>query len=576
MFLGINAFSHDSSAALIAEDGHVVAAVEEERFTRKKKESRFPRDAIAFCLRVGGITQKELMGIGLAWHPWLLLRDRILREDIFSFRVKPRHLAKDVRKAFNCFRLAKWFESEIGPLPRGCKILFYRHHLAHAASAYFGSSFEETAFLTLDGRGERETTTWGRVSGVHFERFGALEHPNSLGNFYSGLARFCGFFNSDLEGTAMAFAGCGRASLTGPIRRILGLPLTGGSPLKIAMNTKWLDCGSGEAFPTVGLADFLGFPQRESDSEAWAPYPDISASTQTVLEEIVLGLASHLYSRTRSTRLVLAGGVALNSVANGRLLREGPFAETFIQPAAHDAGLALGCGLLMANEGRSTRLPPDGTAPFYGPEFNRSEIMTALERIPEISFAEVDKIAERAADSLAQGKVVAWFQGRLEFGPRALGNRSLLADPREKRIAERLNRIKRRQAFRPFAIAILDEFRSEWLSSGLESPHMLLVDRLKSDRNEQAPAAMHADGSVRTQTVRRTQNPLFYDLLRAFFAKTGIPMLVNTSLNVGGEPLACSPADAVRAFLDSDIDAMAIGPFWVERKLGYFPAEVPI
>jgi carbamoyltransferase len=566
MFLGINTFSHDSSAALISRDGRVLAAVEEERFTRKKKESRFPRNAISFCLRTAGISPNEIMGIGLAWHPWLLLRDRVFREDILDYRVKRRHLFKDLKKTFDCARLRYRFEDEIGQLNKSCRVHFFRHHLAHAASAYFGSPFEQTAFLTLDGRGERESTTWGMVSGVRFERFGALQHPNSLGNFYTGLGRFCGFFASDLEGTAMAFAGYGRPTQLGPLRRILGLPPSGGNPLRLSMDTELLDCSSGDAFPTEALSESLGLPQREPDSDAWAPYPDISASAQAVLEEIMLGLAIHLKEQTNSKRLVMAGGVALNSVANGRILREGPFDEVFIQPAAHDAGLALGSGLLMANEGRATRLPVDSGGPFYGPEFKQSEILAILERTPGISFCESGNIVEQAADSLANEKIVAWFQGRLEFGPRALGNRSLLADARGRQTAERLNRIKRRQPFRPFAIAILEEMRHEWLVHGYKSPYMLLVDRLKPALAERTPAAIHVDGSVRTQTVQKEHNPLFYALLQRFFAKTGIPLLINTSLNVGGEPLACTPDDAIRAFLDSKIDAMAIGEFWVLRK----------
>jgi carbamoyltransferase len=566
MYLGINAFSHDASAALIDSEGRVIAAVEEERFSRRKRENRFPCEAISFCLSVAGITTNDLMGIGLAWHPWLLLYDRIIWEDLLLPHVKRKHLIKDVRKAYDCFRLKRHFEERIGPLKNECKVRFFRHHLAHAASAYFGSSFDEAAYLTIDGRGERETVTWGDAREIHFKRYGALKHPNSLGNFYSGMARFCGFHNSDLEGTAMAFAGIGQPSMTKLIRRILGLPTEGGNPLRIALNTRWMDCGSGEAFPTSALAEFLGVPQRESESKTWVPYSNISSSAQAVLEEMVMSLAFHLKSVTKSTRLVMAGGVALNSVANGRLSREGPFDEVFYQPATHDAGLALGCGLLLANKGRTKRLPPDDSAPFFGPEFNRNEILRVLENSTEITFDEVGDIVDLVADSLATGKIIAWFQGRLEFGPRALGNRSLLADPRDKQTTQRLNHVKGRQSFRPFAVSILHEYRNEWLSDGFESPYMLLVDRLKQSKTEQVPAAMHKDGSVRTQTVLKSSNLQFYKVIHKFFRKTRIPMIVNTSLNVRGEPLACTPGDAIRTLLSSDIDAMAIGPFWVERK----------
>ena len=566
MYLGINAFSHDSSAALIGGDGRVIAAVEEERFTRRKKESRFPTEAISFCLRSAGISSREIMGVGLAWNPWLLFRDRLIREDILSQRVEIRHLQKDIQKAVNCYSLKVWLEREIGPLSKRCKVNHFRHHLAHAASAFFGSSFENASFLTVDGRGERETTTWGTAIGTGFQRIGYWEHPNSLGNFYTGLARFCGFFNSDLEGTAMAFAGCGKPTYTEQIRVALGLKNESGLPFKILLNTELLNCESGDAFPRPALAKHLGIPHREPDSDIWNPYPDVSASVQAVLEEVLLGLAFQLYENTKITRLVFAGGVALNSVANGRLMRDGPFKDVYIQPAAHDAGLALGCGFLMANEGRSERLPPDTASPFYGPSFNRVEILTTLERSPNISISEPIDISERAAESLAQGAIVGWFQGKLEFGPRALGNRSILADPRDKKTTEKLNRIKGRQKFRPFAVAILHEKLNDWLQDGFESPHMLIVDRLRDERFEMVPAARHVDGSVRTQTVQKAQNPLFHAVITSFYEITGVPLLVNTSLNVGGEPLACSPDDAIRAFLDSEIDALAIGTFWIERQ----------
>lgn len=565
MYLGINAFSHDASAALVSSEGQVIAAVEEERFTRKKKESRFPREAILYCLQAAGIGSDELLGVGLAWHPWHLLFDRVIMEDILSQRVALKHMLKDGRKFLHSLRLRRIFQSEVGALSSSCKVTYFRHHCAHSASAVYGSDFADTAYLTMDGRGERETVTWGHFRGQCFIQNGALQHPNSLGNFYTGFARFCGFHSTDMEGTAMAFAALGNPNRNGKIREILNLPEGQFDPAAIQMDTRLLNCESGDAMPTAQLESHLGIQRRKSELDNSPLYPDVSASVQNVLEECVLSIARRLRSDVNSSRLVVAGGVALNSVANGRLLRERLFSQVFIQPAAHDAGVALGSALLLANNRQSKRLPPDKKAPFFGPEFSRAEILSALRATNITRFEEPPNIVETTSRILAAGKIVGWFQGRLEFGPRALGNRSLLADPRDQTVVNRMNQIKKRQAFRPFAISILNELRDEWLVYGFESPHMLIVDRLRADKAHLAPAAMHVDGSVRTQTVQSQDNPVFYSLLKAFFDQTGVPMLINTSLNVKGEPLACTPLDAIRAFKDSDIDALAIGSFLLSK-----------
>jgi carbamoyltransferase len=565
MFLGINAYSHDASAALITREGEILAAVEEERFSRLKKESRFPVEAIKYCLKAASLDAKDISAIGYAWHPLLLLRDRVVRSNLCAFRVSGALIWKNLKKAYSAAHIRSAFEAEIGDLSRNCRVHFFRHHAAHVASAFHASPFEDSAFLTLDGRGEWESGTCGVVTANAMTQLSSIRHPNSLGNFYTGFARFCGFENADKDGVAMAFAATGKPTFRKKILAMLAIedrtPM-----LQFSMPRKMLDCRSGDAQPTEALEKFLEVKRRLPNGPILFEHRDISASVQAVLEEIILDGCQRLQERTGQRNVVMAGGVFLNSVANGRIQNESGFRSFFIQPAAHDAGLSLGCCFLLANQIRPLQsVIPKRFSSLLGPEFSRTEILSVLESTNGIVWSQPESLVDTAAEAIAGGAVVGWFQGRMEFGPRALGNRSILANPRLPGTKRRLNEIKGREPFRPFAVSVLQESASDWFVQGTESPYMLLVDRFHSSKAAIAPSGQHVDGSVRVQTVREEDNPMFRRLIRSFERRSGIPFLINTSLNVRGEPLACTPSDAVSAFLTSEIDALGIGPFWLSK-----------
>ncbi len=564
MFLGINAYSHDASAAIISEDGEVVAAVEEERFTRKKKESRFPAEAIRACLRIASVQSKDILGIGYAWHPFLLIRDRVIRSNLFTYPVPAALIMRNIRKAVAAASVRSTFEREVGELSSMCKVHFFRHHAAHVSSAYFASSFLDAAFLSLDGRGECESGTFGVVMAGEFEQKGRIIHPNSLGNLYTGFARFCGFESTDKDGVAMAFAATGEPIFRQAISKILGIDRAI-AKLRFTMPRRLLDCRSGDAMPTPALDEFLGIKRRVPGGPILPGHRDVSASVQAVLEEIILDTCQRLQAETKMSELVMAGGVFLNSVANGRLRKESGFRSFFIQPAAHDAGLALGCCYSLVNHLRRSQPVRQRFSPLLGPQFSRAEILTSLEASNGLVWREPVDIADAAGEAISRGFVVGWFQGRMEFGPRALGNRSLLADPRSLLIKDRLNGIKGRESFRPFAVAILLENACEWLVGGTESPYMLLVDRFQPSKASFVPSGKHVDGSVRIQTVSEEDNPLFRKVILSFKKYTGVPLIINTSLNIRGEPLACTPSDALAVLRSSEIDALGIGPFWVVK-----------
>lgn len=562
--LGISCFYHDAAACLLR-DGELIAAAQEERFSRVKHDWRFPEHALAYCLREAGIGVADLDLVCFYEKP-LLKFERVLETFL---AVAPRGFRAFLDTIPSWLKQKLWLphimEKQLGY--KG-KILFAEHHQAHAASSFFLSPFAEAALLTIDGVGEWATASYGagrenRIDLTHEMRF-----PHSLGLLYSAFTAYLGFEVNDAEYKVMGMAPYGEPRHVQLIRDNLVDLRPDGS---LRLNMEYFSFQYGRKMFNRRFEELFGLPARVPESELRQEYLDIAASLQKVSEEVVLAMARHVHAETGMKNLCLAGGVALNSVANGRLLREGPFEGIFIQPAAGDAGAALGAACLAWHHhlGRTDRQPlPDV---YLGPRFDDVDVEPVLrQQCPEFGFSrerlEEQALIATAARMLADGKVLGWFQGRMEFGPRALGNRSILADPRRPEMKEIVNeKIKFREGFRPFAPAVPLENAATYFDLEGESPYMLFTVPTISDR---IPAVTHVDGSARVQTVKREVNPLFHSLLREFGALTGVPVLMNTSFNLRGEPIVCTPGDALATFARSGMDALIVGNFIVRKREG--------
>lgn len=569
--LGINAVYHDSAACLV-KDGLVVAAAEEERFTRKKHGKRpipfstyeLPFHAIDYCLREGGITLIDVAHISYAYDPFLLLgphsHDPTLPiplvqtaplqstewespwDPLFLSSIvnAPRHLAggypHHLQERFRGFRSNGPFQWH-----------FVEHHIAHAASAFLASPFEEAAVLTLDGRGERATTTYSRGAGNNLHTIGQVNMPHSLGILYEQVTEYLGFLHSSDEYKVMALASFGKPRYRDEFRNIIRLGSQGHYTIE-----------------QPRLVERFG-PPRLKGGPMEQRHFDIAHSLQAVLEETVLELVAWLRHATQEDNLCIAGGVALNCVLNARLRDSGLFKKIWVQPAAGDAGTALGAALWTDAQKRKSqeRLYYMQHA-FLGPAYSDEDIEQFL-RWSKLPYRRLSHIAEETADILTQDKVIGWFQQRMEFGPRALGARSILASPLHASMQTRLNEIKDREDFRPVAPVVLEEEAANWFMGAEVSPFMLFVYDVKPERADAIPAVRHVDGTARIQTINRQQHPLYYDLIKAFQARTGIPVLVNTSFNTRGEPVVCTPRDAIECFWTSPLDALVIGSFILEK-----------
>lgn len=564
MYLGINAFVHDASAAIVDKDGKIIAAVEEERFTRKKQESRFPIEAIRYCLKAAGITINELDGVGFGWSPKLFLWQRIILNGWFRF------------PASTSARMDNWMVlKQMQSVPRTLKETFgfdvdkvpfryFPHHTCHAASAYYASPLSQAAFLTMDGQGEAEAITWGIGNNGEMKKLGHSLLPDSIGKVHSATCRFLGFYGSEKNGTAMALAAFGKPQYIDIFRKIIK-PIDDKKSLQVKVDASYFDFASTAEKVMVSQKFQTAFdiPPRRAEDPITQIHKDIAASLQQRTEEIIIELLKRLHAVTGETNLVLGGGVALNSVFNGKIEKVSPFKEVFIQPAASDAGLSLGAAYLLAQSKHpSSKLPHAMDDAALGPGFADKEYEAALDDA-KLSYARLDdkKLAQKTAQYIADGKVVAWFQGRLEFGPRALGHRSLLGDARRSDMTDRLNKVKRREKFRPFAISILKDKASMVLDNITDSPFMLMVDTVRQDWREKIPSAQHVDGSVRIQTVTKDNDGIYYELIKEFDKLTGVPLIINTSLNVKGEPIACTPQETIRTFKDSEIDVLVLGNY---------------
>ena len=583
--LGISAFYHDSAAALII-DGRVVAAAQEERFTRKKADSRFPSNAIAYCLHEAGLRPDQLDYVAFYEKP--ITKFGRLLESYLS--IAPAGLRSWLEAIPTWLKQRLWLEDTIRRqmgLPDAVPVLFPEHHESHAASAFFPSPFEEAAILTIDGVGEWSTTTIGHGRGSKLELLQELRFPHSLGLLYSAFTYYTGFKINSGEYKVMGLAPYGRPTY---VQQMLDHVIDLKDDGSLKLNLEYFNFLSGLTMTSEKFHTLFGGPPREPETRLTQREMDLARSVQDVTEMAMMRMAAHAHRATGSRRLCLAGGVALNCVGNGKILRDGPFDELWIQPAAGDAGGALGAALAIWHhhlEHPRTVEPRDAMqAAYLGPQYSDDEIEAVLRRLGA-SYERVDEetMLELAVEALESEQVVGWFQGRMEFGPRALGARSILGDPRSPKMQSVMNlKIKFRESFRPFAPVVLREEASKIFELDCDSPYMLLVAPVRAElrtelTDEQrklwgidllnvprstVPAITHVDYSARIQTADE-RNGRYYELLRRWHARTGCPVLVNTSFNVRGEPIVCRPEEAYTCLMRTEMDVLVMGNFLVRR-----------
>ncbi|MDI6759785.1 MAG: carbamoyltransferase [Candidatus Brocadiaceae bacterium] len=566
--LGISAYYHDSAAALI-KDGRVVAAVEEERLSRIKHDNGFPTKAIEYCLAQEGVSINDVDYVVFYEKPFLKF-ERILMTSFGTFPSSYRFFREAM---LNMLKEKLWVKELIQrKLKYQKEVLFVEHHLSHAASAFFCSPFQEAAILTADGVGEWTTTTLGIGKDVEIKLLKEMRFPHSLGLLYSTFTAFLGFEVNEGEYKVMGMAPYGEPRYLDKVYKLLRVADDG---------SFWLDMQyfsyhySPDQTFNGNFVKLFGEPRGKSASGGDVVdkhYADIAASIQKALEETLLKMVRYLYKETGLKKLCLAGGVALNSVANGRLLRESEFDDIFIQPAAGDSGGAIGAALYVYHSllGKKRQFIMEHA--YLGPEFRQAEIETFLKdnHIPFQSFGE-EELLETVAEALSRGKVLGWFQGRTEWGPRALGDRSILADPRREEMKNIVNsKIKFRELFRPFAPSVLVEKAEDFFELPKAERHfparfMLYVTPVKEEKRKQVSAITHVDGSARPQIVFKEQNPLYYGLIERFASLTGVPLLLNTSFNLKGEPIVCTPQDAFNTFTRSGLDLLVLGNCLIKK-----------
>jgi carbamoyltransferase len=554
--LGINCFSHDTSACLLR-DGRIVAFVEEERFDRQRHTKRFPDSAIGFCLRQGGVGVNQVDAVAFAHRPGLDFARGAL--DALR-RCAAKRLAVQAYVDANLARKELAFRRRWGY--RG-RIVHVGHHDAHAASAFYASPFDQAAVLTLDRGGDFLSTTLQHGRGTSLLPLAAVRNPDSLGEVYSALTWYLGFKPNADEGKTMGLAPYGRGKLVDDLGDLVRRTPDG----RFQVNLSWFAYHREGGWLSRRFLERYG-PPRVPGGEITELHEDLAHAVQVLIEEVALHVARSLRARSGSRNLCLAGGVALNSVMNTRLLQEAGFEEVFIQPAASDAGNALGAALWVWHQqlGRPREAPMEHA--FWGPDFPARACEEAVSGRGLVVRPVQDAPAE-AARLLADAAIVGWYQGRAEVGPRALGARSILADPRRPDMKDLLNaRVKRREAFRPFAPSVLHERGPDWFGGYYPNPFMLLVLPVRRDRQEAIPAVTHVDGSARLQTVTAGFNPAFHRLISEFGRRTGVPLVLNTSFNLQGEPIVLRPAEAVEDFLRSDMDALFLGDLLVAKGAG--------
>lgn len=589
--LGVSCFFHDASAALLR-DGELIAAAEEERFTRKKHDYGFPVYAIDFCLKKGGISRRDLDYVVFFEKPFIKF-ERILTSTI---QMAP-HSWKVFREAMINWLVDKlWIKSTIQEhlgIEKN-RILFSDHHLSHAASAFFCSPFEEAAILTIDAVGEWATASCGKGRGTEISLLQEMRFPHSLGLLYSAFTAFLGFEVNEGEYKVMGMAPYGKPNYVDKVKKLIHINNDGSFWLDMdyfsyhysaerMYNGKFERLFGKSRDPGIHFfthsTDYpLYFGEKPSNYNALAKqnqfYADIAASIQIVTEEILLKMANYLHSRTGLKKLCMAGGVALNSVANGRILKETPFEELYIQPAAGDGGAALGAALWAYHTvlGKPRHFVMEHA--YWGEEYNNEAQLSEFLKQSGLKYeytSNDEKLTTRVVDALKDGKVIGWFQGRFEWGPRALGNRSILADPRRADMKDIVNtKIKFREPYRPFAPSVLAESAEQFFdlpeaSKQYPSRFMLYVVNVHENQRNTVPAITHVDGTARLQTVHESSNPRYYKLIKTFGEATGVPMILNTSFNLKGEPIVNSPQDAVKTFSKSEMDWLVLEHFIIKK-----------
>ena len=584
--LGISCYYHDAAACLVV-DGEVLAAASEERFTRVKHDAGFPSHAIRFCLEQAGTREEEIDIVAFYDKP-LLKFERILETYLACV---PRGLASFIKAMPVWIKEKLFIPKQIRDALPGFagRMLFPEHHESHAASAFYPSPFERAAFLTIDGVGEWATTSWGVGHGAAFEIRAEIHFPHSLGLLYSAFTYYTGFRVNSGEYKVMGLAPYGEPKYVDTIlEHLIDLKEDG----SFRLDMRYFDYAAGLRMTGARFARLFGAPPREPESALRQRDMDLARSVQVVCEEAMLRMARHVHRETGERHLVLAGGVALNCVGNGRVLREGPFDDIWIQPAAGDAGGALGAALMAwhgyQDQPRTVRTRGSQHGSYLGPAFTDDQILAVLERCGAVyERLEPEAVPQRVAELIAGGKVIGMFQGRMEFGPRALGNRSIIGDARSPSMQTTMNRkIKFRESFRPFAPSVLADQVSEWFDLDRESPYMLLVapvaaqhhtaapegeaerfgiDKLNVPRSS-VPAITHVDRSARVQTVHPEDNPRYHAIIEAFQALTGCPVIINTSFNVRGEPIVCDPEQAFVCFMRTHMDFLMMGNFLLDKS----------
>ena len=584
--LGISAFYHDSAACLVR-DGDIVAAAQEERFTRKKHDFSFPLNAIDYCLEAGKIKSESLDFIAFYDKPFVKF-ERIL-ETYLAFA--PHGIQSFVMAIPLWIKQKLWMKEFIKKqLGYEGKIIFPEHHESHAASAFFASPFTEAAFLTIDGVGEWTTTSYGIGRNNQINILSEIHFPHSLGLLYSAFTYYTGFKVNSGEYKVMGLAPYGR-----PVYRdlILSELIDLKEDGSFKLNMKYFNYCAGLTMTNRKFDKLFGGPPRKPESDVTQRDMDLACSIQDVTEKVMLRIARHIHRETKQKNLCLAGGVALNCVGNGKILREGPFDNIWIQPAAGDAGGALGAALFVWYQYLDNQRTIEGQKDFMkasclGPEFSSSQLLHYF-KTNNITYEELssEQIPVRIADLIAAQKTIGWFQGRMEFGPRALGARSIIGDARSSQMQEIMNlKIKFRESFRPFAPSVLREKAADYFNLDRESPYMMLVAPVKENirremtPQEQAyfgldklhvarsviPAVTHVDYSARVQTVTEETNPLYYGMIKKFDEKYGTPVIINTSFNVRGEPIVCSPEDAYMCFMRTNMDYLIMGNYLLNKE----------
>ncbi|HUQ92535.1 MAG TPA: carbamoyltransferase [Bryobacteraceae bacterium] len=577
--LGISAFYHDSASALVR-DGEIVAAAQEERFTRRKHDARFPAHAIHYCLAEEGVRLDEVDYVVFYDKPFLKF-ERLL-ETYLAYA--PRGL-RSFQMAIPVWLQEKLFQKRLlqhelnkhggQDIDWERRLLFTEHHLSHAASAFFPSPFEEAAILIMDGVGEWATTSSAMGRGNHLEITKEIHFPHSLGLLYSAFTYYTGFEVNSGEYKVMGLAPYGKPGYTQLIFDNLLDAKPDGS---FRLNLEFFDYCTGLKMTNHKFDRLFGGPARKPDEPLTQRHMDLAASIQVALEEVILRMTRSLARETGAVNLCLAGGVALNCVCNGKILRDGHFKNLWVQPAAGDAGGAVGAALaayhLYRNQPRLVETGDRMKGSYLGPAFAQLEIERRLTEAGAVfTVMDDDRIVEATVDALVDQKVVGWFQGRMEFGPRALGARSILGDPRAPHMQSLLNaKVKRRESFRPFAPSVLREDVKEWFELDVDSPYMSLVANVVPNRPA-IPAVTHVDCSARIQTVHHSTNPRFHALLTAFKKRTGLPVLLNTSFNVRDEPIVCYPEDAYRCFIGTGIDVLIAGNCLLRKGFSNPPAR---